>query len=167
MYQSDRLELEGDTGETVRKLLGVAAFQDETEGVAEIQAETAEAAPAESELVLVPIKFHSGNTGEATGVELYDPAQIETQHQPRGYRKIRLTRIQRCNLAVAEITAQLQAAVQVAGTEVRHGDIAGKDGADTRAVTALNGNELGTGLVRLGGKGVQGSGNRDRNRRQK
>jgi hypothetical protein len=67
---------------------------------------------------------------------------------------------------VAEIASQLKTTIQMACSKVRHGDIAGEDGANTRAVTALDGNEFRTGLVRLRSKGVQGSRKRDRNGRK-
>ena len=52
---SERLELNRDTGETVRQLRGVAALQDNADGVAYVQAQPAEATPAKSKTALVHI----------------------------------------------------------------------------------------------------------------
>lgn len=165
LYVSERLKLNRDTGETVRQLRGVAALQDNADGVAHVQAQPAEATPAKSKTALVRTKPHRRNAREAAGMHFNNLAQIPTQHHARRHREICLSSIRQ--LAVPKITAQLKTAIQMSAAEVRHGDIAGEDSADPGAISALDSNQFRPGLIRFRGKAVESSKKRDGEGRQK
>jgi hypothetical protein len=143
------LEPESEAGGGVREAVGIAAFQDDAQGVAYVEAEATEATITEDETGLVGIKTFDGDAGETARMQFHHLAQIEAVHQAGGQGKIDPIGIQ--HASVTEIGAQLEATVQM----LRHRDIAGNKAAITGETSCLDGDEFGTRGIRfLTGKGI-------------
>ena len=131
----------------VFRRISVVTFQHDTERITDIKAETTKTSITEDQLVLGRFKTLYRNAGKSAEVQLKNPAQIKSQHHARRDRKIRL--FGACHTAMTDICTQLEATIQMGSSQVRHRDIAGDNGSESRAITALNRNQFGSGIIRF------------------
>ena len=88
IYVRVRLEAESEARRTVRdglKLLGISIIplSHQRERIADIEAESPEAAVAESQLTFIRIEAHSIDTGKSAHMEFDHLTQVPSQHQTR------------------------------------------------------------------------------------
>ena len=105
--------------------------------------------------VIQPLRY---NTRETAEMQFHSLPEIESEHHARRRGQIRAVHIH--HGSVPEIPPQLDAAIQMARSQVRQRDIPGRDDPDSGSVPALDDYEFGPGLIRLRSKSIKTSGQR-------